>query len=326
MIDDELRERRLRPAAAVDVVDGRDDHGAHRIAVRIADGWFFDVRPDRGLDIGAAWWRGTPVAWRSPIEIDPGAGHDWGARFLGGLVVTCGPDTIGVAPDGSLHGRHSATPAHGVGWRRTTTATGDGVTGAGVEITGTIDDVHMFGRHVRVHRNITASTTDPRLVVRDRIENLGVEPTRVALLYHVNLGAPAIVPGSRIALDAQSTRVREPTRSVPDATVLPHPIDVTEETVFAHIGLRADDGTARAMITTPDGRRTEVAWSAASLPRCYQWVLPTRGGWALGIEPANAPLFEQERADESTRAVLLAPAESIETSVAITHRSGRDAA
>ena len=313
-VADLLRAGLLRPTAAVDVVEGRDERGIRRITVRVADGWSFDVLPDRGLDIGGAWWRGAPVAWRSPIETDPGPGRGWGDRFLGGLLVTCGPDQIGVARDGALHGRHSATPAHDVAWRRTLSPAG-----VSVEITGTIDDVHMFGRHVRIRRAITTSTVDEALRVHDRVENLGLEPAPVALLYHVNLGAPAIAPGARVSIEAERTIAREHTQSVPDATVLPDPIQHTEETVFAHIGVRADDGTARAIVTTPDGRRTEVAWSAGTLPRCYQWVLPTRGGWALGIEPANAPLFEPERESEQTRAVRVSPGEVIETSVAITY-------
>lgn len=308
----------LSDAAAVDVADLRDERGARRIAVRIADGWSFDVLPDRGLDIGAAWWRGSPVAWRSPIEVDPGPARGWGERFLGGLVVTCGPDAIGVAGDGSLHGSHSATPAHAVTWRRARVA---GST-VGAEITGAVDDVRMFGRHVRVERTISASDGDARLTVRDRIVNRGLEPAPVAFLYHVNLGAPAIVPGTRVEIDAERTLARERTDSVPDATVLPAPIDGTEETVFEHRGIRSAHGVARAIVRTPTGRRTEISWSAEALPRCYQWVLPTRGGWALGIEPANAPLFGPERDDAGTRAVLLAPGESVETAVSIAHEEG----
>lgn len=307
----------LREGAAVDVADLRDEVAARRISVRIAGGWSFDVLPDRGLDIGAAWWRGVPVAWRSPVEVDPGPGRTWGERFLGGLLVTCGPDHIGVAPDGSLHGAHSSTRAHGVTWRRTRDVAG----GVGVEIAGTIDDVRMFGRHVRIERTIAAGTGDGRLTVRDRVTNLGLEPAPVVLLYHVNLGAPAVVPGARVWIDAETTTVREQTRGVPDASVLPAPLDRTEETVFAHEGVRGDgEGIARALVTAPDGRNTEVAWTAASLPRCYQWVLPTRGGWALGIEPSNAPLFGPSHDDERTRAVHVAPGAHVETAVAIVHR------
>lgn len=313
LIDDGL----LSDAAAVDVADVRDERGARRISVRIADGWSFDVLPERGLDIGAAWWRGSPVAWRSPIEVDPGPGRGWAERFGGGLVVTCGPDHIGVAPDGSLHGSHSATPAHAVTWRRA--RVDEAPTAVAVEITGVIDDVRMFGRRVRVERTIIASTADPRLTVRDRVVNRGLESAPVALLYHVNLGAPAIVPGTRIDIDAEQTVARERTDSVPDAAVLPAPIGRTEETVVEHRGIRAQQGRARAAVRTPTGRRTEISWSAQALPRCYQWVLPTRGGWALGIEPANAPLFGPERDDEQTRAVWLAPGESVETAVSITH-------
>jgi len=299
----ELIDRGLaRPEGLVDVVEGRDDTGERFISVRLDRGWSFDVLPDRGLDVGAAWWAGRPVAWRSPIVRDPGPGRAWERRFLGGLILTCGPAAIGEGPDGTLHGTHSSTPAHEVAVTRLSDREGPGVS-----ISGVIDDVRFFGRYVRIRRVITARAGSSRLELRDRVENCGLEAEPLALLYHVNFGSPAVLPGTRVVTRASDVVPREVTTSVPVSSPLPDPIGRTEETVFEHRYPPAEDGVAEAQVVSPDGVAFGLRWSASSLPRLYQWVLPTRGGWALGLEPANAPLFGPERAGEDLGARLLSP-------------------
>jgi hypothetical protein len=69
--------------------------------------------------------------------------------------------------------------------------------------------------------------------------------------------------------------------------------DVLTESVFEHLGLESDaEGYAGVLVRNEAiGMSVRVRWSLGTLPRLYQWILPTRGRWALGIEPANAALF-----------------------------------
>lgn len=293
------------PRALADVADLRDAAGRRVIRIRLFDGWDLDVLPDRGLDIGAAWWRGRPVAWRSPILSDPGPGAGWAHRFLGGLVVTCGPDNIGAPRDGhGLHGTHSLTPAVDVRWEQK--RVDDELE---VRVSGTIQDARLFGRRIRVDREITVSTGSPTIDVRDTITNDGLAPEPVAWLYHVNLGAPVVVPGTTVTAPAERWVVREATRSVPSPAVIPRPIAHSEETVFEYAGIRDDD----VVVQAPDGSGITLSWTTATLPRLYQWVLPESGAWALGVEPANAPLWGDDRTPP-----LLAAGASLETAVRIT--------
>ncbi|MEP7053804.1 MAG: DUF4432 family protein [Actinomycetota bacterium] len=285
---------------------GAGDNG-RVIDIRVAGGIDIEVLVDRGLDIGSSWFGGMPLSWSSPIErrrgVDSAVGDAWMTRFNGGLLTTCGPDNIGAAQGRyGLHGSHSGTPASDVRWSREVLA--DCVR---VEVSGVIDNIEMFGRRVQVQRTITTQTDIAKVSVRDRVSNLGQSPTAIPLLYHVNLGAPRLVPGTTVAVSAQSVQMREQCEWVPDAATIPEPCDAMTEAVFEHVRPQLTDGVGKAVITAPGATtRTVVTWTADELPRLYQWVWPSRGGWALGIEPANAPMYGPDRVGPYLGARVLA--------------------
>ena len=112
--------------------------GARAVDVRVWDGIDLRLLPDRGLDIGAAWFRGTPLAWISPAgEQGPPrpeelVGNAWGDAWGGGLVTTCGLSNVGAASDGhGLHGTYTARSAAGLQIERT---------GSEVAVTATVVD------------------------------------------------------------------------------------------------------------------------------------------------------------------------------------------
>ena len=287
--------------------------GERLLLVRLAGGLAFDVRPDRGLDLGPAWWGGVPVAWRSPHRADPGPGAGWEERFLGGLVVTCGPENIGPpTATAGQHGSHHLTPATEVRWWREVTPEG-----VEVHVRGIVGYSTLYGTRVVVEREIVAGTDRPRVEVRDVVRNDGDDPVGVPLLYHVNLGAPLLAPGARLRVDAGRTALRDPLPPGRDPLVLPPPAPGAEAVVAEHRDLAADgEGRARAVLPGP-GAAVVVEWPAATLPRLCTWSWPARGAWVLGVEPTNAPLFGAERDGPHAGAPVLAPGASWRTGVAV---------
>lgn len=314
-----LRDRRVaRPDALAEVREARDEHGARVLQLRLDEGWHLDVLPDRGLDVGAAWWGGRPVGWRSPIAADPGAGSEWSERFLGGLVTTCGTDNIGPARAGfGMHGSHSLTPAVEVAWRREPCETG-----LRIRITGRIESRALYGRRIVVERELSLATGDPTLTLRDTLRNEGAETEPLALLYHVNIGAPYVVPGTRIQTDAVRLRTRDDEAPVEWARVVPVTGPPSASAVVEHLGL----ATPSALITSPGGREVRVSWSGDSLPRLFQWVWPEPGAGVVAIEPATAPLFGSERDAPHAGAPLLDPGAELEVELRIAVREPGTAA
>lgn len=300
-------------------VPGSGDH-ARVLHARVAGGLSLDVLPARGLDVGDAHVAGLPLSWRSAVSdaraLDRPRGTDWTSRFLGGLITTCGPANVGPPRDGhGLHGDHHHTPARHV---RTAPARG----AARVVVSGDVERSDLFGPSLRTERTVTSgfdAAGRPRVVLHDRVVNTGSVPCPVAVLFHVNLGAPLVLPGTTVTTGAAEVVLREPCDRVPDPSRLPSMCDELVEAVAEHRGVPADAaGTARAVVTSPHGFGVEVAWSATSLPRVYQWVVPTRGRWALAVEPSTAPLFGPDRSGEHAGAPVLLPGEHRDHVVAVT--------
>lgn len=306
---------------AVADVQAQTRDGARVLSVRMAGGFSLDVLPDRGLDLGAAWWRDVPVAWRSPNLVDPGPGYGWEERFLGGLLATCGPDNIGEPRGASgQHGTHHLSHAHDVSWWRT--RRGDEIE---VHVRGLIGHTSLGGSRVVVEREIVLVTGAPVVRVEDVVRNVGDRPTAVPLLYHVNLGAPLLAPGSRLQVDDSGAPVtREPLPPGRAPGVLPEPDRGLEPVVAEHRVVPGPDGRGRATVVggslAGGGVTIEVTWPLDTLPRLSSWAWPARGAWVLGVEPSNAPLFGPERAGEHAGAPVLAPGAHLRTGVQIALR------
>ncbi|MGZ4391857.1 MAG: DUF4432 family protein [Gaiellaceae bacterium] len=299
------------------VDDPRSGPNGRAYRITVAGGVSVEVLPDRGLDLGSLWFANYPIAWRSPLEvrgahIDP-AGEGWIGRFGGGMLVTCGLDNIGPGREGmGLHGSHHSTVAADVAVRRTAAG--------GVVVEGVVDSAKVFGRQVYLHRRITVVPDHAELNVSDRVVNEGTTPAAVPILYHLNFGAPFLMPGAQIEMSADRHIAREDTSARFDWTSYPRPTTEVVEAVWEHTQLIADeDGNARARVRSdPLGLTAKVTWNAGALPRCLEWLYPTMKGWALGIEPANAPIFGPDRSGPNAGAPVLEPGQQQETGFTLT--------
>jgi len=100
-------------------MSGGAAHGCRALELRVMGGIDLRLLPDRGLDIGAAWFAGIPLGWISAVgETGPLSalqGSAWLDAFGGGLLVTCGLRNVGAPSEGhGLHGRYSHLPARNV--------------------------------------------------------------------------------------------------------------------------------------------------------------------------------------------------------------------
>lgn len=298
--------------------------GPERIyRARIMRGLDLDVIASRGLDIGDASFRGIPLSWFSPIRdaraLASTSGDQWLTRFNGGLVTTCGLDNIGPATATSgLHGNFSHQPARDISWRIS-----PGSPAPSIEMTGTVEIARMFGSSFRVMRRIVSwlSVEDcAELRIVDSVTNIGAEPAPMSILYHINFGAPLVLPGTTVSTGGTGWIGRDDNSVAWSPSTLPNATDMVSEAVFEHEGVPRDDqGIAHAVVRNERvGLQASVRWSTATLPKLYQWVFPTRGRWALGIEPANSPLFGPGRVKPHNGAPTLAPGETVEHQLGVT--------
>lgn len=289
--------------------------GARRFQVRNGSGLTFDVLPDRGLDLGAASFRGVPLAWISPAgHTAPGLteqhGTQWQRTFGGGLMTTCGLDQFGAADgeqDQPLHGRISGLPAHQVNTHQDPTA--DGYL---FEVTGQLRQSRLFGENLLLSRSISTELGSRVITVNDTVTNEGVTLQPHMLLYHMNLGWPLLDRRSVLRIPGSTTvpRDEQAQQGVSTWDSFAEPATGYAEQVFRHnvTGI----GMAEAKLTNPDlGLAVAIRFDTAELPGLFQWKMLGSGTYVLGIEPANSTVINGRAAARDAGALPhLEPGES----------------
>lgn len=283
----------LASATTSTVVDG-PAAGCRAVDLRVAGGIDLRILPDRGFDIGQAWFEGLPLAWISSVgesaPLSAPAGTDWLGAFGGGLVTTCGLRNVGPPSEGhGMHGRFSHLQASDVRVHREQERNDVVLTAA-----ASIDEADPDGGRLRLERTIRTRTFRGLLEVADVTTNLGPATEPAPLLYHVNLGVPLFDQGARLELDSEEVvpRDADAERGMSSWMTPGPPREGAREMVFEH-RLRPDrSGWGRAALVNPPLRlRLELQWRRAELPRFHQWLHTAASMYVLGLEPANCSVL-----------------------------------
>jgi len=286
----------LATAVASVVSDGRAA-GARTIDVRVWDGIDLRLFPDRGLDIGAAWFRGTPLAWitpdgeQGPPRPEDLVGRAWFDAWGGGLATTCGLSNVGAPSEGyGLHGTYTARGAAEVEIERTISE---------VTVTGTVTDPPFT-----LSRRVVSTVGQGLVRIDDRVVNDSEWTAAAPLLYHVNIGAPMWDDDAYLETDAHEVVPRDDDSALglPSWDEPPPAADDAVERVFEHVG------ATWARLT--NGRLGVELTVRSSLPRLWQWVQPASGLYVLGIEPANCSVLGRAHDIAAGRMPFLDPGES----------------
>lgn len=284
-------------SAIASVVTDGPATGCRALDLRVPAGIDVRILPDRGFDIGAAWFRGTPLAWISAVgetrPLDHPEGTQWDDAFGGGLVTTCGLRNVGAASEGhGLHGTFSHLRAGDVRVERGHDA---------LVARARIVDATAIGHHLELEREIRTESGAGRVTVTDRTRNLGPATEAAPILYHVNLLWDAVEIDSRevLARDQDAAAGLDSWASAPPLT------PGAPEQVFEHVG------ATRAVVTRGDVTVT-LTWS---LPRLWQWI--HRGYGAFALEPANCSVLGRAHDRAEGRLPELEPGEERTTTITI---------
>jgi len=274
----------LRQAASVRriVLDDGAERGVRALAFSTGGGLDFWVLTDRSLDIGPLWWRGVPLAWaspggfRSPFLHDPEGEEGRGfQRSFSGFLVTCGLDHIRQPARGHpLHGRLPFTPGRLLGYGE------DWDRGAPVLFCeGEVVQARLGGEALRLRRRIEAPVGGDEIRIEDEVENLGAETCRQEILYHFNLGFPAIATGTVVHLGG---------RDLLGPLSLPDPSDPSPPVSYPAAG----EPEAVCRVSTPSQGPEDFtlafAFEARTLPHLQIWHDPRPHACILGVEPCTS--------------------------------------
>ena len=256
--------------------------GAPLIELRNAAGLSVDLLPGRCLDIGQVWYQGIPFGWVGPNGIPPARPGEMDTA-LGGLLCTCGFDhirqpEIWEGRELPLHGSMSLSPAR----VESAAAIADPALGPAFRVCASVAHGRLSGQSWHLSRSITVPRDRPEILIEDRVEARAEgEVTPIMALYHFNLGAPLIGPGTAVTIAGR-----------------PRP-ELPGEDGFTRVEPAAPGGHDIALQSgIGDPRlRLRITADAGSLPFLQLHRRPAPGG-LLCIEPASH--------DRQPRAALLA--------------------
>ena len=288
--------------------------GVELFRVTNAAGLDFDVLIDRCLGIGSLRVDGELISYTSETGIVHPAyyekeGFGWLRSFGGGFLATCGLQQVGEPYEGhGLHGRIDNIPAEEVGWRRYWE--GDTLW---AEITGTMYEACHQGEYLCLRRKIRLNHKEKKIWVEDMAENLGSISRPFMLLYHINMGAPFLRPGTTVKLPESKIQCFDPAAESHThcSTLVP---DVSEERLdllwLHHPVEKRKEQTA---IVDNGSRQVQITWSADTLPILGQWELLQPRDYVLALEPTNTHLQGQKWEEDNGSLQMIQPDESVDT-------------
>ena len=313
------------------LIEGRED-GVMALDVTNGGGLSFTVVPSRGMDISAAHYNGRSLAWRSSVgdahpayfDHESEKGRGWLRSFPGGLVTTCGLTWAGAADteDGlqyGLHGRISNLPAEQVKW------------GSGwyneeededfmLTASGFVRETTVFGENLLLTRLISTRLGSRSLRLTDFVENCGFKPVPHMMLYHINVGFPAVNDTSRLIAPTRSivSRDADAEEKKDRCAVMQAPEVGYRETVYFYDLAPDEHGYVQAAVVDASadsgnpnnpGFGVYCRYLGDLMPRFIEWKMMDAGTYVVGMEPANCSVMGRPAEREADTLQYLAPGE-----------------
>ncbi len=307
--------------------DGPENH-VRALEFRTGSGLEFDVLADRGMDISRCTYKGRSIAWRSssldqhPSFTNP-AGAEWLRTFQGGLLVTCGLTQVGSPNEDKgeqlgVHGRYSGLSARDVSvtqqWDEDEYL---------LAASGKVRESRIFGENLSLERTITTWLGANSFRITDTVTNEGFRTWPHMILYHFNIGFPAVAEDSRIYAPSTKCIPRDTaaqTETDQWMTMRPPTKDFTERVYFHDMKADDDGWVTMALVNEklaggPFG--VWIRYNQKSLPLFTQWKMNGEGDYVCGLEPGNCWPLGRSDWRKDGRLVELEPGQSVDYEIEV---------
>jgi hypothetical protein len=226
-----------------------------------------------------------------------------------------GADCVDQGEPLGLHGRVSHLPATSVHW--------DGQWDADdyvLSVSGRLREAIVFGENVQLTRRIWARMGESRFYIDDVVENMGYQRTPHMMLYHVNIGFPAVDDQSRLIAPSKTVTPRDADaeENRERYAKMQPPTHAYREKAYFH-EMRADAaGKVTTAIVNPElevdaaagpGFGVYLTYDLAALPWFCEWKMMDEGTYVVGMEPGNALVLGRAKEREAGRLQSLDPGE-----------------
>ena len=259
----------------------------------------FLLNESKALDISQLWFNGMNMSFLSKNGLSAATDTPFSRSFEGGMLYTCGLDSVGDRKGFRPHGSFHNIPS------KIISAEADGKF---LKIVACTEDTALFGKNLIMFRTVGTEIGSGTLSISDRLVNRGTDTEQYCLLYHVNLGFPMLDEGVKIISDTLSVapRTERAAKMQGHRTVFLPPEDNAEECCYFI--------THKSPEITAINEKMKIAftlkYSSDTLPCFVQWNSNASGDYALGLEPSTTFLddrfsFSEIRPDEEKEFNLL---------------------
>lgn len=269
------------------LVGGRGD-GMRLLEIRNGLGLELTVSLDRCCDISRLTYGGTnmnyfsPCGYVAPSYYQP-TGSDWLKSFTAGFLTTCGLNAVGspcsdVGEELPLHGTIANTPASDACRYE---ENGELV------VRATVRDEQIFGRKLRMHRQIRVSLTENKFRILDTVENTGDRAEPFEILYHMNMGYPLLDEDSVITIPSCAVTPRDDhaAEDIANWMHMEKPQAGYQERCYYH---KFPDEKGSASIFQPKlNKGLKITFDAGLLDGFVEWKMMGIRDYVLGLECGN---------------------------------------
>lgn len=303
------------------LIGGKGD-GMRLFQIHNGKGLDLTVSPDRNGDITRLRYKGMNMSYLSPSGYVAPAYYDsvgtnWLSSFTAGFLTTCGLNNVGtpntdrgeVLP---LHGSIANLPADYSYW-----AIEESENGTCLVVHSETKDETLFGRKLRLTREIKVSTDQNEFCIRDTIVNTGDKIEPYEILYHMNMGYPLLDEDSVIEILSAEVlpRNEHAASELAKWMHMQRPTAGYEECCYYH---KFADKEGRAKIYQPKlGISLEICFDAEKLDGFVEWKMMGIRDYVLGLECGNCYPDGRDVMRKERMLKFLGPGESQEYEVRI---------
>ena len=200
-------------------------------------------------------------------------------RFEGGMLYTCGLDSVGGRDGFELHGTLHNIPAEIIRAECNEN---------GITVEAIIRDTALFGKNLVLKRKIFTAIGGDSVTLEDTLVNEGYKTEEYCLLYHINVGYPMLDDGVKVIADVESYTPRTAWAKQNEATMYEMNASTPnqEETCY-FLNLKKPEIT---LVNGKIGKEFTVSYSGDTLPCFVEWKSMASGDYALGLEPCTTEL------------------------------------
>ena len=269
------------------LVGGKGD-GIRLLEAYNGKGMELTISPDRNGDITRLRYRGINMSYMSPCGYVAPAYYDnigtnWLNSFTAGFLTTCGLEAVGSPCEDEgerlpLHGSIANLPCEQAYWTEEEST---------LVIHSVTRDETIFGRKLRLCREIRLSKEKNEFEIIDTIENTGDRTEPLEILYHLNMGYPLLDEDSRVTVPSASVSPRDAhaEEDLENWMRMQKPTAGYKERCYYH---EFSDEIGRASIYQPKlNIGLEITFDTKELDCFVEWKMMGIRDYALGLECGN---------------------------------------